>query len=106
LASEQLKKPIAVTHERARFREGCESGLWFKKLLRFPYLLVRLLSRFTDLSHQVCHLLKEAKNPGKIISDTPDLMEPAMVASALVTFKRKWPEKDPVQVSTKGGSCC
>lgn len=48
---------------------------------------------------QVSRLLDDAEDPGSILSDTPDLFDPAMVVSVLVTFQRWFPKDDPVKAS-------
>jgi len=55
-------------------------------------------------SEQVAHLLAEAEDPGAIISATPDLLDPAMVASVLVSFQRWFRKEDPIQVLQERGA--
>jgi len=62
-----------------------------------PKLFLKDLEELRLVCEQVQHLLKEAPNPGVILSETPDLFDPAMVASVLISFQRWFPKDDPVQ---------
>eukprot|EP00873_Tetraselmis_striata_P012670 jgi/Tetstr1/432934/TSEL_022274.t1 len=73
-------------------------------ILKKPRVFLSPTSELDTTCQQVMHLLKDAPDPGAIIAETPDLLEPAMVASAIVTFKNWWPEKDPIQVLQEEGA--
>jgi len=69
-----------------------------KLILKKPRVFLATAADLGSTCQQVLHLLRDAPDPGAIISETPDLMETQMLASAIVTFQRWWPEKDPIQV--------
>lgn len=72
-------------------------------ILKKPRVFLCETNELETTCQQVVHLLREAPNAGAIIAETPDLLDPPMVASAIVTFHKWWPEKDPIQMLQEEG---
>lgn len=63
-----------------------------------PKLLLKTTEELESNVLYVSQVLAKAKEPAAIIQQVPELLEPRMLLSVLVTLKRWWPKKDAVAV--------